>query len=304
MERTRLVVLFAAAALAGSLAAPASLSAAASHTASKCNDTLPLHLGSCGPKVAELQYLLRNPRPKQNVFAKVKGTFKGQPNGLYGKGTAAALTAYRYRIGVPGAGQCGSKTALFKQAQVTGYFFNLLRGRANRKLCWVALAQVRLQLVEAGATAIALKIKAYEFSQLGVRETCGGSCNRGPTVDKYQRYFGLLGQPWCAIFQAYSWTQAGAPLFAPPPYNRFFVPSIGQWALRNGYLNAKAKVGSLVAFLSGPNVLDGTHIGYVVKLVGGSGYMTVEGNSSDAVREVYHPWNDRLRVFIDVPTVA
>ena len=265
------------------------LVAAAVHTVR--HDQLPLHAGSAGPNVAKLQFLLRDPRPKQNVFRQVKGTFHGQPNGYFGAATKAAVYAYKYRLGYPSI--YNSKA----HPVASTYFFGLLAGRAHRPAAWVALAQRRLQTVAPGVTPLAAKIRAYELTQLGVRETCGGYCNRGPTVDQYERYFGVLGLAWCEIFQQYAFAHEG---YRPPFANRSFgVIETWHWAAAHNLLNAKAKVGDLVAFLD-----DGGHMGYVIKIVGSSGYVTVEGNSGDAVREVYHPWNDRLRVFIAIPGVA
>lgn len=274
MKRWLLVAL---AVLAASLALPAIASGATRH------DAYPLHAGSTGPRVAGLQWMLSGHRP--NVFRQVKPTLHHYTPGVFGARTKAAVVAYKFRLGYP--------PKLIRP--VAGrYFIALLRGKP-RPVAWVALAQKRLKAVVPGASPLALKIKAVEVSQLGVSENTG--YNRGTTVDAYSRYFGLpLGLAWCEIFQQWSFAHAGyRPPFADRSFAVFYTV---EWARQHGFLNAKAKVGALVAFLG-----DQGHIGYVVKVLA-SGYVTVEGNSSNRVQQVYHPWNDRLRVFIWLPGVA
>lgn len=251
------------------------------------HDKLPLHLGSYGPKVVELQQLLAG--KDGNVFHGVKPLYKGKPTGLLGAKTAADLYAYKYRVGYPDRFN-------HKAHPVAGAdFFALLHGKQKRTLEMVGWAQVRLQAVEAGSTVLAQEIKKVEISQLGASETNHSNC--GPAIDKYFSYFHLgCGLQWCALFQQWAFAQAG---YKPPFANRsLFVQYIADWGRQHGYLNAKAKVGSLVAFLD-----DGGHIGWVSKVLA-SGYISIEGNSSDKVQEVFHPWNLRLRVFIDLPGVT
>lgn len=257
------------------------------------HDRLPLHPGSAGPRVAALQWLLAGHRP--NVFNKVKGTYKGKPNGYFGTRTARAVYAYKYRLGYPARYNR-------KARPVAGsYFFALLLGRKHRTKEMVALAARRLKLVVPGATPMALKIKALAISQLGVTEQPYGS-NRGPRISypvgsrpSYQAATGAYGAPWCASFDQWLLWQAGYGRIASDSAGVYFIED---WARAHGFLNSKAKVGSFVAFLD-----DGGHIGYVTKVLG-SGYVTVEGNSRNSVRQVFHPWNDRLRVFINLPGVA
>lgn len=251
------------------------------------HDQLPLHLGSYGPRVVELQELLAG--KDGNVFHGVKPIYKGKPNGLFGATTKADLYAYKFRLGYPDRFN-------HKANPIAGAdFFALLHGKQKRTLEMVGWAQLRLQAVEAGATVTALEIKKVEISQLGADENLGPNC--GTQIDKYFAYFHIgCGLAWCAIFQQYSFAQAG---YKPPFADRSFgVLQIEAWAHARGYLRAKAKVGDLVAFLD-----DGGHIGFVARVLA-SGYVSLEGNSSDAVREIYHPWNFRLRVFIALPSVA
>lgn len=252
------------------------------------HDKLPLHLGSHGPRVVQLQELLAGGHG--NVFRKIKPTYKGKPNGLLGEKTELALFAYKYRLGYPGKFN-------IKAHPIAGAdLFNLLTGKTKRTLVMVALAQQRLQAVEAGMTDLAFSIKKLELAALGAHEQPDGS-NCGPEIDKYFAYFHIsCGLPWCEIAQQYFFAKGG---YSPPFANRsFLVTYTADWARQHGYLNAKAKPGALVAFLD-----DGGHIGYVTHVYS-AGYVTIEANSSNRVAQVFHPWNARLRVFIWLPGVT
>lgn len=262
--------------------------------AKKAPDALPLHLGSHGPRVVLLQKLLDG--EKKTVFSGIKPTLHAKPNGLLGAKTELALFAFKYRLGYPDRFN-------HKGHSVAGAdFFSLLAGKTNRTKEMVAWAQIRIQAVEAGSTVAAQQIKRIENSQLGASEQPAHS-NCGPIVSLYFRAFGIgCGLPWCAVFQQWAFRTAG---FQPFANRSFYVQYIADWAEHyrskahpHGLLTAKAKVGALVAFLD-----DGGHIGYVVKVMA-SGYVTDEGNSSDRVNQVYHPWNARLRVFILIPGVG
>lgn len=278
-------------AIVAMLVAPAVASAANRST---------LHVGQADSRICGVKWMISGPHShRPNVFT-VRGTYTRplKPGCNYaGKSWGAAVVAYKFRLGYP--------TKLVKP--IAGpYFFALLHGTKHRPLLWVALAQRRAKAILTGPTKLAQQLVAFESRQLGTHESC---CNRGSvkgpggySVDDFEGHFGLHGLQWCAIFQAFSWDHIGAPRFNPDG-NRFYVPSIGQWAKLHGYLTARARVGELVAFLSGPDVLDGRHIG-MIAAINSHGYYTLEGNSGDAVRRHYYDFGSALRVFIAVPGVA
>jgi hypothetical protein len=261
-------------------------------------DAWPLHHGttlrtsSRGPRVAALQYLIRAPRPKQNVFTRVKGTLKRgtYTSGLYSKSTALAVVKYKYRLGYPAKGQCrgaAPKNMVWDNATVGPYFIALLRGHRNRPACWVALAAKRAKLVRLGATPIALRLKSFELGQAG---TYSGW--------RYLSYFGLPYEPWCAIFQGYSMRHVGLALFGAQ--NPWYVPSIIDWGRYHGFLTAEARIGEWVLYYG-----DISHIGYVIGVDARTGgYETVEGNYAGAVRVVQHSRWDHLHFFLRLPWVA
>jgi hypothetical protein len=255
-----------------------------------------LKQGDHGPKVAGLQWLLHGGKP--NVFTKVKPTFAGRPNGYFGPRTARAITVYKWRLGYP--------KALVRP--IAGpYLFRLLKGQSHRPAAWVALAAKRLKAIEPGFTLLALRIKGYEISQLGVNEQPPGS-NLGQQVLAYQADTGAYGLAWCVSFQQHSFRIGGYGWFADRTAS---VYTAADWAATHGYLRARAKVGALVAFIDYYTAgtrrrqrIPGTgHMGYVVK-VGAGWFVSVEGNTSNGVRQRFHRIGDRAAAFIYLPRVA
>lgn len=258
------------------------------------HDNYPLHPGSAGPRVAALQWLLGGHRP--NVFTKVKGTYKGKPSGYFGANTSKAVYAYKYRIGYP-----TRYLTAKRKYQAGNYFIELLLGKRHRTKEMVALAARRVSgLVEPGVSPMALKLRLLAVSQLGVTESPWG-CNCGPhisySVNRYPAYEASTGAyyaAWCASWIQWLLWQSGYGRIAD---NSAGVLYIENWAQRHGYLSAKPHVGSLVAYLD-----DGGHIGMVMKVTA-SGYSEASGNSDNRVQETWHPWNYRLRVFINLPGI-
>jgi hypothetical protein len=280
-------------------------------TCSAARQAFPLHAGSCGQHVSDLQWLLHGGKPY--VFKQVLPTFKGHPNGSYGAITKHDVLAMKFRVGYPKLGQCGAKTTLLRDT-TSRYFFFILEGKVPRPRCWVALAAERVKgLVRTGATVTALAIQKLEVSQFGVQESPDGS-NRGPCISitcrlgalglfgPYQGSTGAYGEAWCASFA--QWALKSVTGHTMPAALPAYVPSIAQWAQQHNYLAAKPKVGSFVIFLS-PDLLlvNAFHIGYVVRVTA-SGVQTVEGNYANGVHEVWRPFADNQMVYVDVPGVA
>lgn len=286
------LLLFVSAAILMSAALLASASGATRH------DRYPLRVGSAGANVCQAKYLLRDPRPKQNVFTKIKGTYKGaqcardKSAGYFGKAFGKSVVQYKYRLGYPKA---------FVKPVVGRYFIALLRGKKHRPATWIALAATRLKATEPGVSPMAQKIRTILQSQLGTYEYPYGS-NRGPKISfpvsslpSYQSTTGAYGAAWCVSFTQWVFKQAGYGYFADRTAGVFYA--VG-WANRRGYLHARPKVGSIVAFMEGQG-----HMGTVVKITA-SGFVSIEGNASNRVLERYHWLGDRRPVFIYLPGVA
>jgi CHAP domain len=285
----------------------------------RAKDSFPLHGGSAGPRVAAVQWLVSGHRP--NVFTKVKPTLKHYTRGVYGARTKAAVKAYKYRIGYPGKGQCGAKASTVTDT-AGRLFVEILDGKRQRPICWVAVAAERVKgIVLAGATSAALAIQKLEVSQLGVHEIPDGS-NRGPCIstvcranlahgpplEAYQSSTGAFGEAWCASFAQWALhAVTGQYMTAPLPA---FVPSIAEWAKQRNYLAAKPRVGSFVVFLSADlQLVNAFHIGYVVRVTA-TGIQTIEGNAGGpahfggAVLEVWRLYALNHMAYINVPGVA
>jgi hypothetical protein len=289
------------------------VAAPASAKAPKCGDAYALHgarpgtPASCGQRVKDVQWLLAGHKP--GVYTKTKPTYKWAPNGSYGARTKAAVKAMKYRIGYPAAGQCGAKASQVTDT-ASALFVQLLEGQKSRPLCWVGLAAKRIKgTVIPGATKAALAIKALELSQLGIREVPDGS-NRGPRISfasagfgPYQGSTGAFGAAWCASFGNWALKLITGQGFGSS--NDAYVPTIVEYAKARGWVQAKPRVGSFVVYLNARGQLGSAfHIGYVIKIVGASGVMTIEGNEGNAVREVYRTFAANLMVYVNVPGVA
>ncbi len=253
-----------------------------------------LRVGSHGKRVKDLQWLLANHKP--NVFngTKIKGTFKGNPNGSLGDKTGKAIVAYKWELGYP--------TRMLKP--IAGpYLFELLLGKAQRPIAWVALASKRRTAPVPGPTPMALRIRAREISQLGVGEIPYGS-NIGPQVVPYQRVTGAVGAAWCVSFQQAMFLWSGAGTFANDTASVYYAVD---WARDRGLLRSTPKVGALVAFIDydryGHRISGTGHMGFVVR--SGSGWFVyVAGNDGNAVREHFLRNNARAHVFIYLKGIA
>lgn len=287
-----LLVAFGASSTASAAITP-KVKTAVSGTAPKppATDAWPLHhgktfkLSSRGPRVAMLQFLIRNPRPKANVFRSITGTLKPHTftRGIFDRPTALAVIKYKFAIGVPGKGQCTSGTEKMRgpsgirwdNAAVGPYFIQILEGKKNRAPCWIALAAKRRAEVASGVTPTAAKLVAFEKSQLGISEPYA--------YTKYNGYFHLPIEAWCAIFANYSLVHIGLPRLGA--INPWYVPSIIDWGRHGGsglyagsYLTGVAKVGEFALYYG-----DISHIGLVVSVSKDGSYRTIDGNWGNRV---------------------
>lgn len=289
---------------------------APAHAAS-CNDRWELHPGSCGQRVSDLQWLLGGHRP--NVFTEVKPTFKHDPNGAYGARTKAAVTAYKYRIGYPRAGQCGAKTDLVNP-NVGPQFFAILKGQQKRPACWVSLVSGRLKAIQAGQPSkIALAWRAQLVEWLGVSESYYTSRphyrNTGPCISSsctwhgkhyaaIQSSTGQYDVAWCVSTQQEVAELVGYGHFANNTAGVYYA--VDYYAARN-LTFAKPKIGSLVAFITynprGQRVPGTGHMGFVAAVQANS-FTYVAGNDQNGVREHTIEDGSRPYLFIRLPGVA
>lgn len=112
-------------------------------------------------------------------------------------------------------------------------------------------------------------------SQLGYRENPPGS-NR----NKYGEWYGVNGQPWCAMFISWVYHQAGSPLpviQAGAPSGAAYCPYIESFARNKGQWFHSPQPGDLALFHFGKPLV--IHIG-IVESVNGSRFSSIEGNTS------------------------
>lgn len=121
----------------------------------------------------------------------------------------------------------------------------------------------------------AKKILSVAVKELGNKEQPAES-NR----TKYGKWYGMDGQPWCAMFVSWVFERGGLPLpviqsqkgFAYCPYGRKYYK-------RQRQLFSKPKVGDLVFFRFG-NSLVSNHVGIVESVNRNGTVTTIEGNTS------------------------
>ena len=124
------------------------------------------------------------------------------------------------------------------------------------------------------------KVVKLAEGEVGTREA-------GDNVQKYGRWYGMNGQPWCAMFVSWVFAKAGAPLPAlQSPKGFAYVPTADEAFKKRGQFHKKPRVGD-VWLVHGGSYPAG-HTGIVVKVEPNGDFWTVEGNANDAVRKVRH----------------
>lgn len=94
--------------------------------------------------------------------------------------------------------------------------------------------------------------------------------NRTP----YGAWYGMDGQPWCAIWVSWIFAKAGCPDAIGGKQHR--VKSVLEWAKKNGRVVQEPRRGDLVIF----QWRTGWHIGLIEDAAGSLPLQTIEGNTS------------------------
>lgn len=140
-----------------------------------------------------------------------------------------------------------------------------------------------------GPSAAVRAVVRAARSQLGVREQPN---NR----TRFGRWYGLDGQPWCAIFVSWAFAKAGHRLPALQGPKGFAGVQVGAEAFRRRrQLHKTPRVGD-VWLHRGPSTQQ-DHTGIVVAVHGDGSFTTIEGNSSNAVRQVRHGRDELARSY-------
>ena len=106
-------------------------------------------------------------------------------------------------------------------------------------------------------------------SQIGYTESPAGS-----NKTKYGVWFGLNGQPWCAIFQCWVLDQANVPII-----KQAYTPALAQWFKNQNRWSTTPHPGDLVFFDFPGGHTRIEHVG-MVESVSNSSIQTIEGNTA------------------------
>src|SRR5829696_2669828 len=114
-------------------------------------------------------------------------------------------------------------------------------------------------------------------SQIGVVEHPSGS-NRTP----YGAWYGIQGQPWCAIFVSWCTYHEGLALPATISRGFAYTPSGAAWFQRRRRWTSKSAPGHIVFFnFPGDGVNRISHVGIVESVRPDGSIVTIEGNTDE-----------------------
>jgi hypothetical protein len=124
-------------------------------------------------------------------------------------------------------------------------------------------------------TAHQRRALALAVTQKGTRENpLGSNCN------PYSRYFGFGCQYWCADFVSFCVDRTGNRDHKVPWGYPSAVRNITAWGQRHGRIHSRPQKGDIFTRK------DGGHTGFVLD-ARGSSFMTIEGNTSGPLGDVY-----------------
>lgn len=108
-------------------------------------------------------------------------------------------------------------------------------------------------------------------SHLGYREKPGN-------VTLFGDWYGLQGQPWCAMFVSFVAKKAGAASIIP---RHAFTPAGAKWFKDRGRWHTKPKAGALAYFYNA-SLGRIAHVGIVEKVFPDGSFYSLEGNTNAA----------------------
>lgn len=237
-------------------------------------DRYPLHVGSTGPRVAGLKWMMGGHRP--SAYRGIRCA-TASPKYYYGRITGQCVKRAKYRMGFP----------LKVVNRVAGRdFVEMLKGDRARPRGYVARARARARAV-VDMPPWAPTLIRIARGELGVAET---SWNYSWRIAQYQSTTGAYHAPWCVSFQQWVRVVSGYGSIANRSAGVFYVVS---WSSNRGLLRAKPRPGYLVAFMDRLG-----HIGLVEKVTR-YGFWSIEGNASNRVLERYHSYGLRPVRYIE-----
>lgn len=116
------------------------------------------------------------------------------------------------------------------------------------------------------------RVVATAARYVGVRENPPGS-NRGPLIDKWERYWSMIGQPWCGMFASAVLREADVTDVSHPA-----TSEICRRGREKGWVTNNPVPGALIVWC-------GTHVEILVSPANadGSTWNTIGGNTADSV---------------------
>ncbi len=181
-------------------------------------------------------------------------------DGIFGKNTEAAVLTFQKEHGLEEDSLVGSET-------------------------WKKLFQVyKIPGLHKSAAGLAAAAR-YEL-RLGFTE------NHSNNITPYGIWYGMNGEPWCAMFVSWCAYQAGildriVPRFAYCPYGVHWYREQGRLKAAGGYVPACGDTAFFGSRITG----EISHTGIVVSVTGSS-VTTIEGNSGDRVRSRNYDMGD------------
>lgn len=125
------------------------------------------------------------------------------------------------------------------------------------------------------------EVLTWAASQIGVKENPAGS-NHIKYWDYYRERCGVnyQGQPWCACFTANGYSICDVWAFNKDEGRFRYCPSIVNWAKANGQWRTREQGGIPGDLIIFANKGTACHVGFVEKVISGTKYQTIEGNTS------------------------
>lgn len=106
---------------------------------------------------------------------------------------------------------------------------------------------------------------------LGYRESQGND-------NKFGRWYGMNGQPWCAIWVSYVAAHAGAAKVIP---RHAYTPAGAAWFKARNQWGNKPRAGAIAYFFN-PSLGRIAHVGIVEKVLDDGSFYSLEGNTNAA----------------------
>ena len=120
----------------------------------------------------------------------------------------------------------------------------------------------------------AQQVLNFASGEVGYKESPAGS-NR----TKYGRWYGMDGQPWCAMFVSYCFYNTGLPLSATTPKGFAYCPYGVKWFKNKGWWHTTPRVGDVVFYDWGGDGVS-NHVGIVERTNLDGSIVAIEGNTS------------------------